>query len=237
MQGKKHKQKKYYWEGAKLNSTLEKYLAKFPKGKALDVGAGGGRNSIFLAENGFEVEAIDKIEEGLEKIKNLAKEHKLKIKTKKCDINEFKFGKNKYSLVVATYSLDFLKKSKVNLILNKIKESVKTNGFVYLSVFSVKDPMYKSLTKKGIKQIEENTFYLLRYNTYRHFFTKNELQKKFKNFKIILMKQKRILDKEHDKPHYHNVIEMLAKKEKQQNNLLFSKLNANIADRSQRNRQ
>lgn len=214
MRGKEYKQKKYYFGGLKPNSTLEKYLAKFPKGKALDIGAGGGRNSIFLAENGFEVEAIDKIKEGLEKIKNLSKEHKLKIKTKKCDISKFKFGKNKYSLIVATYSLDFLKKNEIYLILNKIKESVMTNGFVYLSVISVKDPMYKFITEKGIEQIEENTFYLLKYKTYRHFFTKNELQEKFKDFKIILLKQKQILDKGHDKPHYHNIIELLAQKEK-----------------------
>lgn len=214
MQEKEYKQKKYYWGGLKPNSALEKYLAKFPKGKALDIGAGGGRNSIFLAENGFKVEAIDKVKEGLEKIKNLAKEHKLKIKTKKCDINNFKFEKNNYSLVVATYSLDFLKKNEIYLILNKIKKSVITNGFVYLFVFSVKDPMYKFITEKGIEQIEKNTFYLPKYKTYRHFFTKNELQEKFKNFKIILLKQKQILDKGHDKPHYHNVIELLAQKKK-----------------------
>jgi len=214
MRGKKYKQKKYCWGGLKPNPTLEKYLAKFPKGKALDVGAGGGRNSIFLAENGFKVEAIDKIEEGLEKIKDLAKEHKLKVKTKKCDINQFKFEKNKYSLIVATYSLDFLKKNELYLILNKIKESITTNGFVYLSVFSIEDPTYKLITEKGIKQIEKNTFFLPKYETYRHFFTKNELREKFKTFKIILLKQKQILDTGHDKPHYHNIIELLAQKEK-----------------------
>lgn len=214
MREKEYKQKKYYWGGLKPDSTLEKYLAKFPKGKAIDIGAGGGRNSIFLAENGFEVEAIDKVKKRLEKIKNLAKEHKLKIKTKKCDINKFKFEKNKYSLIVATHSLDFLKKNEVYLILNKIKESVMTNGFVYLSVFSVKDPMYKLIMEKEIEQIEENTFYLPKHKTYRHFFTQKELQEKFKKFKIILLKQKQILDKEHDKPHYHNIIELLAQKEK-----------------------
>ena len=214
MRKKEYRQKKYCWGGSKPNSTLEKYLAKFPKGKALDLGAGGGRNSIFLAENGFEVEAIDKVKEGLEKIKNLAKKHNLKIKTKKCDINKFKFGKNKYSLIVATSSLDFLKKNEIYLILNKIKKSVIVNGFVYLSVISVKDPMYKLIIEKGIKQIEENTFYLPKYKTYRHFFTKKELQEKFKKFKIILLKQKQILDKGHYKPHYHNIIELLAQKEK-----------------------
>jgi len=205
---------KTYWGGLKPNQILEKYIAKLPKGKALDIGAGGGRNSIFLAENGFEVEAIDKNEAGLKKIEGLAKEYGLKIKTRKCDISKFKFGKNKYVLVIATHSLEFLRKNNIDLILNKIKTSLKPEGFIYISVVSIEDPMYQLLIEKGFKQIEKNTFYLPKYNIYRHFFTKNELKDNFKDFEIVLLKQKQILDKGHGEPHYHNIIELLAKKEK-----------------------
>ncbi|HAJ44839.1 MAG: Methyltransferase type 11 [Candidatus Azambacteria bacterium GW2011_GWE1_42_9] len=214
MRKEAYKQKQCYWGGLKPNSTLKKYLVKFPKGKTLDIGAGSGRNSVFLAKNGFEVEAVDKIEEELEKIKITAKKYQLKIKTKACNVNDFKFGKNKHSLIVAIHSLDFLKKSEFGLIINKIKKSIIANGFIYLSVFSTKDPMYKLITEKGIGQIEENTFYLPKSQTYRHFFTKKELREKFENFKIIILKQKQILDKGHGEPHHHDIIELLAQKEK-----------------------
>jgi len=52
-----------------------------PKGNVLDIGSGEGRNSIFLARKGFNVTAIDKIPEGLEKIEKTCKKRKLLIKT------------------------------------------------------------------------------------------------------------------------------------------------------------
>ena len=69
---KEYKKNKHYW-GLKSSPTLEKYINEIPKGKALDIGAGEGRNSIFLAKNEFDVTAIDKIKQGLDKIKKLAK--------------------------------------------------------------------------------------------------------------------------------------------------------------------
>jgi hypothetical protein len=38
--------RKFYW-GLKPDSLLIKYLSLIPKGKALDIGAGEGRNSVF----------------------------------------------------------------------------------------------------------------------------------------------------------------------------------------------
>ena len=69
---KEYKKEKFYW-GLKADDILVKYLDKIPKGKALDIGAGEGRNSLFLAQNGFEVKAIDKIPDGLKKCEDLAK--------------------------------------------------------------------------------------------------------------------------------------------------------------------
>jgi len=65
---KEYKKKQFYW-GLKPTPRLKQVIKYAKRGKALDVGAGEGRNSIFLAQNGFEVEAIDLIPEGLEKLK------------------------------------------------------------------------------------------------------------------------------------------------------------------------
>ncbi len=39
---------------------------EFPDGRALDIAAGTGRNAVFLAEHGYDVDAIDKSRVGLE---------------------------------------------------------------------------------------------------------------------------------------------------------------------------
>ncbi len=66
---KEYKKKTFYW-GLKPDPLLVKYLPQIPKGKALDIGAGEGRNSFFLAKEGFEVEAIDIVKEGLKNVLN-----------------------------------------------------------------------------------------------------------------------------------------------------------------------
>jgi len=46
--------------------VLQRYVETFPDGRALDIAAGTGRNAVFLAERGYEVDAVDKSREGLE---------------------------------------------------------------------------------------------------------------------------------------------------------------------------
>ncbi len=38
---------------------LESWLDRFPKGRALDVACGAGRNALRVAETGFDVDAVD----------------------------------------------------------------------------------------------------------------------------------------------------------------------------------
>jgi SAM-dependent methyltransferase len=45
--------------GSEPSRILEKYWNLAPAGRALDIACGNGRNSIFLAENGFAVDAVD----------------------------------------------------------------------------------------------------------------------------------------------------------------------------------
>lgn len=183
---------------------LKEVLKYAPKGAALDIGAGEGRNSIFLAKNGFKVEAIDKIKEGLKKCKNLAEKYKLPIKTEVVDVKKFKFEKNKYSLILAIASLDFLKFSEIKKIIPKIKKSLKRNGILYLVIFSTKDPAFKRC-KENFKMIEKNSFYLPKLKTYRHFFTKKELLTLFENPQLKEGKIK-------DTNHCHEIIKVIYKK-------------------------
>ena len=41
------------------SSLLKKNLRILPRGKALELAAGEGRNAVFLAGHGYEVEAVD----------------------------------------------------------------------------------------------------------------------------------------------------------------------------------
>ncbi|MFB6109430.1 MAG: class I SAM-dependent methyltransferase [Halodesulfurarchaeum sp.] len=45
---------------------LQRLLETFPAGRALDIATGTGRNAVFLAEQGYRVDGLDKSREGLE---------------------------------------------------------------------------------------------------------------------------------------------------------------------------
>lgn len=206
---KKYQQKDFYW-GLEPDGGVVEAVKHAIKGEALDIGSGEGRNSIFLAQNGFTVTAIDKIPEGVEKLKNKITEHDLNITPIVGDIKDFKFIPEKYSLIIAVCVIDFLKKDEINNIIKNIKASLIKNGIVFLRVFSVEESV--SLIERGFKPMEENTFYMPKMGFYRHFFTSDELREYFSDYEIVLFNQKKIEDLSHDSPHFHHTIEMIARK-------------------------
>lgn len=208
---KEYKKEKFYW-GLKPWRGLKEVLKYAPRGRALDIGAGEGRNSIFLAENGFEIEAIDKLKEGLEKCKKFARKYNLPIKTEVVDIKKFNFKKNKYSLILSIVALDFLKFSEIRKIIPKIKKSLKKDGIFYLVVFSTKDLLFKEYKEKKMRMVEKNTFYLSRLNIFRHFFDKKELLNLLRDSKTIKIGEKKIKEVHGDEPHFHQIISVIAKK-------------------------
>ena len=56
---------------------LEEFLPLLPKGRALDVAAGSGRNALYLAEHGFSVHAIDRDQEALRSLQATARKRRL----------------------------------------------------------------------------------------------------------------------------------------------------------------
>jgi len=89
---------------------VKKFLPKIKIGVALDIGTGNGRNSFFLAQNSFGVEAFDIDKQNVKNLKILAKQLNLNIKARKSDVKKFKFQSKKYDLILAIQSLIWMKK-------------------------------------------------------------------------------------------------------------------------------
>ena len=67
-------ERKEFALGKEPNPFLKKHIHLLPRGKALDIATGEGRNAVFLAQHGFEVDAVDISEKGLRKAQQLARE-------------------------------------------------------------------------------------------------------------------------------------------------------------------
>jgi SAM-dependent methyltransferase len=76
--------------GAAPNDFLREMADRLPKaGKALDIGAGEGRNALFLASLGLDVLAVDQSIVGMQKAQRLAQERGLRLRTQAIDLRDF----------------------------------------------------------------------------------------------------------------------------------------------------
>lgn len=126
-----------------------------PKGKkALEVACGTGRNSIYLAENGFDVDAIDISEVALE---FLNQKHIKNIFTKQIDLETYIPEKNSYDLIVMTNYLD-------RKLITHLASALKKDGILFIETY-MNDPKNDKKPSKPE--------YLLDNNELKTFFDEN----------------------------------------------------------------
>ncbi len=166
-------QKSKFSRGLKPNTLTTIILKYTSEGSVLDLGCGEGQDAVFLAKRGFDVTAIDNSKTAIEHLKELAKENKVSIKTKLCDIEKYEF-KQEFDVVLAEASLHFLTKEKRKEVISLIKNITKKDGLNIVGVFDTRT------TKKETKELRKWGIKL---------FSEDELLKYYKDWKILLYKQ------------------------------------------------
>ncbi len=90
--------------GEKPNDFLAQMVDRLPTaGRALDIGAGEGRNALFLASRGLDVLAVDQSEVGMQKAQRLARERGLKLRTRAIDLQEFDAADNSLDVISSIF--------------------------------------------------------------------------------------------------------------------------------------
>ncbi len=79
---------------------LQKWQPKLPRGRALDIACGAGRNALYLAALGYEVDAVDIAPFALERARQTAAERGLQVNWIEADLDEYQPQPAHYDLVV-----------------------------------------------------------------------------------------------------------------------------------------
>ncbi len=79
---------------------LESWQPQLPRGRALDIACGTGRNAMYLAALGYAVDAADISPFALDQGRAKARAHGLEINWIETDLDDFEPGQNLYDLVV-----------------------------------------------------------------------------------------------------------------------------------------
>ena len=181
----------------KMAPELRKYIKLLNGKEVLDLGVGKGYNSVLLSNFGFNVTGVDISNESLKYIEENFDCSNLTLINK--DVREFEIEKNKYDLILSSNVLHFMPKEDFLKIIKKIKENLKEDGLIYISVFSKEDP-----SSKLNKDFKENTCI--------SYFSKEEILDIFSDFTTILISDEYSLDLVHGNPHYHGMIKYVGKK-------------------------
>lgn len=88
---------------AEANRFLVEEVADLPPGRALDLGAGEGRNAIWLAERGWRVTAVDFSDIGLQKARRLAEARGVEVDWTEADLRSYQPAQSAFDLVVLVY--------------------------------------------------------------------------------------------------------------------------------------
>jgi tellurite methyltransferase len=94
-----------YVFGKDPTSFLVDNVDKLPKGRALDIATGEGRNAVFLAKKGFRVDGVDISTVGLRKAKRLAAENGVKVQTINADLKKYTIKPETYSVIMNFFFL------------------------------------------------------------------------------------------------------------------------------------
>ncbi len=197
--------------GLQPDRTLAEYARLVPPGRILDLGIGDGRNGLFFAQSGYEVEGFDISPTAVRRCHERAKTAKLNVRAEVGDVRTVVILRERYSLIIAAWVLNFFKKSEAEAIIGKMKWGLKKAGLVYSVVFSLDDPGYQR-ARETLAAVEEHTFYTPKFDSAVHYFTKEEILTAFDGLKVIYCAEGTKLDLEHSEPHYHGFIEYVGER-------------------------
>lgn len=88
---------------AQPNQTLVAESGTLPLGRALDLGCGEGRNSIWLAEQGWDVVGVDFSQVAIQRAREIAQRRGVSVEWIVADLNEYDPPKRWFDLVVDLY--------------------------------------------------------------------------------------------------------------------------------------
>ena len=190
--------------GKEHSVEMAEYITKYAISPcyAVDLGAGEGRNSVYLATLDFRVVAIEPSVVGARKISQQSKERNLGIIVENTDFLSCANKLKDVGFLVAFTSLEHMEYNYLLEAVKTIKQILKIGGYVYIVVFTEDDPGFKNETE----MVSECASHI------KHYFRNNELRDLFSDFEILHYSEFMIEDTDHGPIHYHGEAELFAQK-------------------------
>jgi 2-polyprenyl-3-methyl-5-hydroxy-6-metoxy-1,4-benzoquinol methylase len=148
----------------------------------LDVGAGQGRNTIYLAQQGFTVDAIDPSKVGIDELASIADGEDLPINAHCIGFEDFSKPDDHYSSVLLFGIIQERHWGSIGQLVEKVRTWLTNGGLVFVTAFITEDPSFERFVTG--KKIGKNSFVNARGVT-RTFLEKGEIFEVFNGFEPL----------------------------------------------------
>jgi tellurite methyltransferase len=122
--------------GGAPSQEIRDVVSELPSGaRVLDLGCGEGRNALFLAEQGFDVTAVDISSAGIRKLEALAKGRDVKIRAEVADMRNYQF-KDSFDLIISHGCLHLIERECWQQIISRFMAHTNAEGVNVVVVFT-----------------------------------------------------------------------------------------------------
>lgn len=150
------------YDESEASPFLVENISLLPKGRALDIAMGNGRNTIYLAKMGFDAEGIDVSEEAVKTALEKANAAGVNINAYVADIESgnYGIGENTYEVIIC---FNYLHRP----LMPRLKEGLKAGGMIVYQTYTIDQARFGKPSNKD---------FLLEYN---------ELLEMFRDFRCL----------------------------------------------------
>lgn len=118
------------------NATIKEFENLFHKDvHVLDVGCGEGQNAIYLAKQGYHVDAFDLSQCGIAKVYDRCEVLGVKLNAFVADLTEYKFEQN-FDVIMSFGTLHFVSKGDWKKFINEAKKHTNDKGIHIIQLFT-----------------------------------------------------------------------------------------------------
>ncbi len=133
-----------YIFGTEPNAWLAQHAQLLQPGmRVLAVADGEGRNSVWMARRGLNVDAFDISPVGVEKAKKLAQQHGVEVNFSVCGVEDYPWKALEYDAVVAIF-IQFADPDTRATLFKRMKSALKPDGLILLQGYTPKQLDYKT---------------------------------------------------------------------------------------------
>ena len=144
-----------------------------PGARALSVADGEGRNSVWLAQRGLNVEAVEISARAVDKARTLAAERGVNVRFKVADVRTWRWPSTRYDLIVAIF-IQFASPPERGQLFSSMRRALKPGGLLILEGYGVRQIEYGT---GGPPHVE-------------HLYTREMLDEAFRDFEILLLEER-----------------------------------------------